>query len=36
MGAKAAAKFPCGRKVAAVEGTVIHLPRNMTCDSCVI
>jgi len=30
------AKFPCGRKVSALEGVQIHLPRNMSCDSCVI
>lgn len=35
-GAHYAATFPCGRKVAALEGAIVHLPRNMSCDSCVI
>ena len=30
------AKFPCGRRVSALEGAVVNLPRNMSCDSCVI
>ena len=29
-------KFPCGRNTAAVEGKEIRVPRNLTCDSCIL
>ena len=36
LGIHKAATFPCGRRVAALEGALFHLPKNMSCDSCVL